>query len=597
MPSPVTTGTVAVTNGSATATGALTNWLTTVRAGDELQIAAPLRYVIASVDSDTQITLHDAYAGSTASGSAYKIFRKGELARDFLSARERLDDLAVQFENGVVFRPDAIGTFNDRALYDDEWLNNDGKPFIFAATTDPDGTPRATWRFYAKKTASSADWSLGSIPEGEQGSTGPAGFTPGRLYMWSVSTVDSDPGSGSMRANNATFASITKLWIDDTDGEGAAASGWLDTFDDSTNTGVKGTLWLFKESDRATFRIFNVTGSVVDKTGYRELTVTPVTGGSNGTLSDTDEVVLFFVYAGNVGAAGANGTNGTNGTDGADGFQTGYRFEYDSGTGNDPATGTFRFDNATFIDIAAVYFSTTDGDGGAVGTWLDSLDDSTTVNHKGYLRFEKIGAPDVYREFVVTGAVSALVNGRSVPVSDVATAGTWTDGDDFAVTFRRTGDQGITEGVATVNGVAPDSGGNVDILTTGFRVDVTNTPSIPNATETAITFNTETLDDFDLITVSTSQVVFAEAGTWLFAGYAQGTSMSVTYVRIGIYNASDVLQASFLMPSNTSYTGVFGAGPVAVEAGWKVRLMLRHDSGGARNLIANTTFLQGYKIA
>ena len=68
------TGTASVTNGSATVTGTNTLWLANVTAGDSFTIAGDgVMYDVASVDSDTQITLSVAYAGVTASGVVYAI--------------------------------------------------------------------------------------------------------------------------------------------------------------------------------------------------------------------------------------------------------------------------------------------------------------------------------------------------------------------------------------------------------------------------------------------------------------------------------------------------------------------------------------------
>ena len=57
------TGTASVTNGSATVTGTNTLWLANVTASDSFTIAGDgVMYDVASVDSDTQITLSAPYA-------------------------------------------------------------------------------------------------------------------------------------------------------------------------------------------------------------------------------------------------------------------------------------------------------------------------------------------------------------------------------------------------------------------------------------------------------------------------------------------------------------------------------------------------------
>ena len=74
------TGTATVTNNSPTVTGTNTLWLANVTAGDSFTVAGDgVMYDVASVDSDTQVTLSVAYQGVTAAGAIYTI------ARDFTS--------------------------------------------------------------------------------------------------------------------------------------------------------------------------------------------------------------------------------------------------------------------------------------------------------------------------------------------------------------------------------------------------------------------------------------------------------------------------------------------------------------------------------
>jgi hypothetical protein len=68
------TGTATLTNNNATVTGTNTLWLANVTAGDSFTVAGDgVMYDVASVDSDTQITLSAPYAGTTASGAVYAI--------------------------------------------------------------------------------------------------------------------------------------------------------------------------------------------------------------------------------------------------------------------------------------------------------------------------------------------------------------------------------------------------------------------------------------------------------------------------------------------------------------------------------------------
>ncbi len=76
------TGTVAVTNGSATVTGSGTAWTANVRQGWGFQGPDGRAYQVLAVVSDTQITLARNYAGSTLAGQQYDLFPTQGEVRD-----------------------------------------------------------------------------------------------------------------------------------------------------------------------------------------------------------------------------------------------------------------------------------------------------------------------------------------------------------------------------------------------------------------------------------------------------------------------------------------------------------------------------------
>lgn len=70
------TGTVSVTNGSATVTGSGTAWSSNVSPGDGFVVAGTsVPYTVASVSNNTSLTLSTPYQGSSASGESYAIWR------------------------------------------------------------------------------------------------------------------------------------------------------------------------------------------------------------------------------------------------------------------------------------------------------------------------------------------------------------------------------------------------------------------------------------------------------------------------------------------------------------------------------------------
>jgi hypothetical protein len=109
------TGTVSVTNGSATVTGTDTSWSGNVSAGDAFTIVGSgVTYTVASVSSNTSLTLSAPYAGSTASGQSYAITRdftadgivemsQGDIetATIFTRAVRKIQDLFTSLKTGL----------------------------------------------------------------------------------------------------------------------------------------------------------------------------------------------------------------------------------------------------------------------------------------------------------------------------------------------------------------------------------------------------------------------------------------------------------------------------------------------------------------
>lgn len=128
----------------------------------------------------------------------------------------------------------------------------------------------------------------------------------GLFYVFDDSTTDSDPGAGKLRINAATFAASTGGYIDNLDANGATASGIIDSWDDSAST-VRGQLWVRSVASPSVFAALDLTGSVVDGTGYRKLTWTYV--GGSGSLAAGDEIMVMFSPKGDRGSDGIDGAS------------------------------------------------------------------------------------------------------------------------------------------------------------------------------------------------------------------------------------------------------------------------------------------------
>jgi hypothetical protein len=107
-------------------------------------------------------------------------------------------------------------------------------------------------------------------------------------YTFSTTTTDADPGTATMRFDNATPASVTKIYIDD---ESSIAGLDLGTvYDDLASHRVL----IVQANDSTKFLLGEVTADA-DNTGYWTLTVTT---DDSGTLPDDAASVVMIVLPG-----------------------------------------------------------------------------------------------------------------------------------------------------------------------------------------------------------------------------------------------------------------------------------------------------------
>jgi hypothetical protein len=125
---------------------------------------------------------------------------------------------------------------------------------------------------------------------GATGATGAAGQVIVDYTFDSASTADSDPGSGNIRANNATPASVTAFYIDDLDRLGVDQSVPIAAWDDSTSTGTKA--WMYIEDLTSGNRWTYALTAASDSSGYWELTVSHQ-AGTGAFASNNVSIVII----------------------------------------------------------------------------------------------------------------------------------------------------------------------------------------------------------------------------------------------------------------------------------------------------------------
>ena len=128
-----------------------------------------------------------------------------------------------------------------------------------------------------------------------------------------------DPGTGEVRFDNATLASVTNIAIDATSADtgNPDVSDLIASIDDGTNSSHEGYLFIRKHGTPATFMAYNVTGSITDNTGWLQIPVSHAASG--GTISNADTLYISFARSGNVGATGSTGATGATGPQGPTG--------------------------------------------------------------------------------------------------------------------------------------------------------------------------------------------------------------------------------------------------------------------------------------
>ena len=164
-------------------------------------------------------------------------------------------------------------------------------------TVDNDGNPLITGALYFNTASNVLRTYTGSAwvdaPQGAQGNKG------GVPYTFSTTTTDADPGSGVIRYNNATIASVTQIFVDNLDALGNTQTAWYDTWDDSTNPGQEGFLTIQGNATGSTLvNIFSVTGAVTVASGYYKIPVAYVSGS---LPTNTASIAVEFSRTGNAG--------------------------------------------------------------------------------------------------------------------------------------------------------------------------------------------------------------------------------------------------------------------------------------------------------
>ena len=182
-----------------------------------------------------------------------------------------------------------------------------------AATSETNAATSATSASTAKTNAETAETNAETAETNAEAAVGAVAWK----YTFDSSTTMADPGTGDIRLDNATVASVTNLAFDavSADTGNPDISDFIASIDDGTNDTHEGFITIRKSGTPATFAVFSVTGTITDNTGWLQVPVTHV--ASNGTLSGS--LYVSFTRSGGLGATGSTGATGPTGATGATG--------------------------------------------------------------------------------------------------------------------------------------------------------------------------------------------------------------------------------------------------------------------------------------
>lgn len=267
--------------------------------------------------------------------------------------------------------------------------------------------------------------------------TAATGQVPGLSMTMETTQTDSDQGNGKVWFN-AAVASATIIYLDDLDSGGGAISTFVQTWDNSTNTGSRGYIYVVQKASALNYAVFEIDGAVTDASGYTKIPVNYMSG--DGTLADTDAVSVHFTRTGDKGSNPAS-----------------LQMLWESTTTDtDQGVGKVWLNNGTVASASVLYIDDVDNAAGtSINSQVDTWDDSTNTSLRGTITFVKASDAAIFATFNVTGAVTSASTYSKIAVTHVTSAGSFTDGDVINLQFVRTGDKGDTGDTGSTGSTGP----------------------------------------------------------------------------------------------------------------------------------------------
>jgi hypothetical protein len=294
---------------------------------------------------------------------------------------------------------------------------------------------------------------------GSTGATGATGYVGGIQWIWkgakALATIQGYGTSDEKFIAQGTVP-FENLYINKTSLDSIVRTSLIQSWDDSTNNGIKGYLTI-SDAYTGTSLVYSIAtiatlGAVVDNSF--EIVYTAVSG-SPSDIADGRIVSVNFSRAGNLGSTGSTGATGATGGRGATGFNAGLKYLYTIGDSNgvtdggdrrvsDPQMGDLALNTSGTELFLHVRDSFKQLHSGFIATWDDS--NSTTKGHVQITpRVAGIGSTG-HIVFALTSLKADTSDGYSFNGSLVSgtTGKSINLGEDVSVVFTPAGYRGQT---------------------------------------------------------------------------------------------------------------------------------------------------------